>query len=83
MNLHPVLMTIPPMEGLKARQRIARQREFAALALGRAAQYLGLEPWEWRKDDSNVPLSHAGWHWSISHKPGMAAAGLTFFGFSM
>ena len=74
MKLHPVLLPIPVKEGLTGRERIARQRHYARLALAECCKLSAVEPWDWQKGPTSAPLPHAGHYWAISHKPAFAAA---------
>lgn len=72
--LQPVVIRVP--SGLLPRgpQRRALQQDYARRALAQCARLTGAPLSGWTKDDRNVPLPNNGYHWSISHKPGFAAA---------
>lgn len=74
MILQPVILAIPQDASPRSPQQVARQREFARLALGCCAKRCGAPVNGWEKDDSEAPLPNAGFYWSVSHKRRWATA---------
>lgn len=72
--LHAVLLPIAGDDRAGRPQSLQRQRRAAREALNECAHHRGLSPMDWRQDANRVPLPCGPYHWSISHKPGMAAA---------
>jgi 4'-phosphopantetheinyl transferase len=72
--LRPVLVAIPPSHDLTGPEQVARQRDYARRALEQCAKLCGAPKDGWEKDDMDVPLPNAGFHWSVAHKRRWAAA---------
>lgn len=71
--LRPVLIAIPPIDGLRTPEQVQRQRDYARRALRRSAELSGAPLEGWTQDPDGRPLPNDGWHWSISHKRQWAA----------
>ena len=74
MNLQPVMVPIPQAGPPRSPQQVTRQRRFARLALRHCAKLVGAPVDGWEKGVDGVPLCHAGFYWSVSHKRKWAAA---------
>jgi phosphopantetheinyl transferase len=74
MTVRAALIEIPFDEGEPRPARVRRQSEYARLALGECAIRTGAPSAGWSQADDGRPLPNAGWHWSLSHSRGMAAA---------
>ena len=78
MNRPPlaVLVRVPLRAGASGRERVASQREHAGFALTAAARRSGAELGALRHDPLGAPLPSNGWHRSLTHARGLAAAAL-------
>ncbi|HVS08976.1 MAG TPA: 4'-phosphopantetheinyl transferase superfamily protein [Planctomycetota bacterium] len=71
-----VLLPVDTRAGAGGRERVAAQREHASFALSVAARRCGAKLGPLRHDSLGAPLPSNGWHRSLSHARGLAAAAL-------
>ena len=74
MKLCLTIVSMPDAAVISRPERVLAQRKWARQALRHCAELSGAPLSGWEQDANRVPLPNDGWHWSITHTRGMAAA---------
>jgi len=72
--LTPVIAPVPQDAPYRSPRSVQRQREAARYALTDCAKRCGAPLDGWTQDRDDRPVPNEGYHWSISHGRGLAAA---------